>query len=155
MSTNEPYHSWLGALQAEVSADRIPNRWAHLFGLIDAPNDRLLTIAGNWLHPALPELRGARFERFDAVQKAYVLRPETGAKSYTVGFPEAPEGGIVNPVFLLRGCASDSAVVTVDGVPVAAGACESAVVEYDYEPCLLVWLGRTIHRRETIKITIR
>lgn len=155
VDTSEPYHSWLGALQARVSAERIPNRWAHLIGLADFSNDRLRTIADNWLNPPALRVGGGTFEGYDAVQKAYLLRPARGAHRCVVQLSGAGEQGVVNPVFILKGAASGAAEVCVNGRPVPRGEYEAAPVEHDYEAATLVWLGRTVQEGDRVEITIQ
>lgn len=155
VDTNEPYHSWLGALQSRVSADRIPNRWAHLIGVADFSNDRLRTIADNWLNPPALHVRGGNFEGYDAVQKAYLLRLTQGERRCVVQLSDAKGQEVINPVFILKGVASGVAEVRVNNCPVPRGKYEAAPVKHDYEECMLVWLGRTVSDDEKVEITIR
>ena len=141
----------LYAISRRQSRIKRHNTWSSVI----ASAIRLRTIADNWLNPPALRVGGGTFEGYDAVQKAYLLRPARGAHRCVVQLSEAGEQGVVNPVFILKGAASGAAEVCVNGRPVPRGEYEAAPVEHDYEAATLVWLGRTVQEGDRVEITIQ
>lgn len=151
IGTHQPYHSWLGALQAEVDADKTPNRWAHLIGLTDKPNSYITRIADNWLNPVTPKLTNAKFEKFDAIQKAYVLNVDK-TKDCTITFDKLDAKPLINPVFIFKGAMPKSITMKINGKVVADGSYKYANITHEHQSACLLWSGKTIGRKDVIKM---
>lgn len=154
VGTDMPYHGWLGALQAEVSADRIPDRWTHLIGITGESDDYLRNVADNWLSPVMPSVNGAACSCYDAFQKAYVLRDISGA-DLEISFEDMGNGKtVINPIFILKGVSPLDVTASSGSGPLSGNEFRWSMIRYEDEPACLIWIGRTFVCDEKINIEL-
>jgi hypothetical protein len=79
VSTDMPYHSWIGLSQVQADNSRGPNVWTHFFGVTEKDDEYLKDVAASWLHPGKVEVKNGSYEfaGFNSVEHAYSFVPRS------------------------------------------------------------------------------
>lgn len=155
VGTNKPYHSWLnGNIHVFPDPSKQPNRWIHLIGTTDQGNDHLITIGKNWLHPANITIKskGCSFERFDAIQKAYIFKnANTGNHALSFDFFGVEENTI-NPVLILKNSSQKVKYIRVGNKKLDAADFKTSIINKDDENQIIIWINKEISPKTSVNI---
>jgi len=145
-ATDRPTH-FLGfpISSPPVHAEAGRSWWNGIYGMVDAPFERLAFVARSWNRP--PELTlpagGATCHGYDRGQRAYVLTraAAAGDTPVHVELPASDDSPVFNPAFLIENWGPAGASLTLDGQPLPPGpACRIAHRHHLDRSDLIVWL---------------
>jgi hypothetical protein len=79
VSTDMPYHSWIGLSQVQPDNEFAPNVWTHFFGVTEKDDEYLKDIAASWLHPgAVKVIKGSyEYAGFNSLEYVYSFVPRS------------------------------------------------------------------------------
>jgi hypothetical protein len=147
VGTNSIYHGWIGNIHVFADPGKHPNRWIHLIGATNRDNGHLIKLGKNWLYPSGIDVKGKDyvFERFDVIQKAYILKNTGNKKSPSLNFSfSGDETSIINPVLILKDVGIDVKNIRIGRKNLDNASYRTGIVSGDSGNKIIIWINQEI-----------
>jgi hypothetical protein len=156
VSTELPFHSWIGSLKVQTNNMLTPNVWTHLFGVTDKNDEYIKDIAASWLHPArVNELKGNyMYVNFNAEKNAYEFLSTSPNKSEVeFTLTSTLRKKVIHPFIILQDYkGKDMVELYLDGKKLTNDEYKYGLVQKDNLRSLNVWLNKEIISKARIRI---